>query len=222
MGGEAIGLNYRSAAAGVRKCLPGHHAASRGAPPPCCNVGLWTKESKSGTSGRLPEPSCMPKSRSRTSERASRSKPLARPAAPSPAGAGLRTLRGPSVRNSKAPKKARKSPRSDPRRTRDSTPSRPSLIRLPQCLRRALQVTRPSTPDEQRVAQPVQIANRFGWDAFNSRERDAGPLRSPARRTANVQLRVSRLSPGSTNNRSAQAARSPGPSPFRAAPRPRP
>jgi hypothetical protein len=53
-----------SAASGAKSIPPGcYHRAE---PAGCCTVDLWTKDSLSGTSVRLPEPSCTQRHRSPT------------------------------------------------------------------------------------------------------------------------------------------------------------
>ena len=114
-----------SAASGAKSIPP--RCYHRAEPAGCCTVDLWTKDSLSGTSVRLPEPSCTQRHRSPTREHTSRSRPLATLAARMPAVAHLLCSPGRSVRSSPAPRGAPKrrknnlSPRSSmfaPRRTK--------------------------------------------------------------------------------------------------------
>src|SRR5205823_14206870 len=64
------------------------------------------------------------------------------------------------------------------------------LVRLPQSFSDPRDVAGPTAPDEQRVAQPVQIFYSLGWNAFHATRRHTGALRAPADGAAHVQLGV--------------------------------
>ena len=61
-----------------------------------------------------------------------------------------------------------------------------SRIRLPKCLLRRQYVIHPTAPDEQRVAQPVEIRDCIGWHSINLRQRHRKALGTAAYSAAHV------------------------------------
>ena len=97
------------------------------------------------------------------------------------------------------------------------------LVRFPQSLGRARHVAGPPAPDEQRVAQPVQISDRLRRNALHARQRHARPAPrggTPCGRCAAPHSAGCR--PAARTSAAAAALRSCGPSPLPVAPLRRP